>query len=240
MTLEEYIKMKTIETHINNIICETFKSLSDVYPKAGEKSHRANGKSRIIFPPYGDEKRDKELRFSEQELRFTFVEKFTEYCDNNKLNHLYSVETPTNDAYLFSEGEIVREIREEGENIKLPCIHNRGISANIDMVVHDENKHRICLIEFKANNPTPDEIEKDLVKLTNREEWDKVVKKPIPRYFIGMVKSSQPDETRESILGKIYDIRKKTKDERNSETVHIVFYNIDKDEMLFTEEFKFE
>ena len=78
------------------------------------------------------------------------------------------------------------------------------------------------------------------MKLTNREEWDKVVKKPIPRYFIGMVKSSQPDETRESILGKIYDIRKKTKDERNSETVHIVFYNIDKDEMLFTEEFKFE
>lgn len=232
--------MKEIESHINNIICETFKSLSEVYPNTGGESHAANGKSRIIFPPYGDEKKDKELRVSEQELRFTFVEKFTEYCNNNKLNYLYSVETPTNDTYLFSDGETVKEIKEKGENIEIPCTHKMGISANIDLVIHDENKHRLCLIEFKANNPNPDEIDKDLVKLTNREEYDKKSNKPIPRYFIGMVKSSQPNETRKSILEKIYKIKKKAKSKQNSETVHIVFYNIDNSEVLFTEEFQFE
>ena len=238
MSLEEYIRVKDIESHINNIICETFRSLSEVYPNADGESHTANSKSRIIFPPYGGEENG-ELRVSEQELRFTFVEEFREYCNDKKLNYLYSVETPTNKKYFFSDGETVKKIRKKGGKIEIPCIHNDGSSANIDFVIYDENRQRLCLIEFKANNPTSDEIEKDLVKLTNREEYDKVAKKPIPRYFIGMVKSSQPGETRKNILEKIYNIKKKTKDELNSETVHIIFYNIDKNEVLFTEEFKF-
>lgn len=233
MTLEDYIRMKDIESHINNIICETFRSLSAVYPKEKGKSNSANVKSRIIFPPYSgseDEKKRGELRVSEQELRFTFVEVFNEYCkktENEASELRYSVETPTNSRYRFKDTD-------------KPCIdETNGISGNMDLVIHDKSGERICLIEFKANNPEPKEMEKDLVKLTNKEEWDKIAEKPIPRYFIGIVKSSQPAGTRKNILEKIYNIKKKTKDELNSETVHIIFYNIDKNEVLFTEEFQF-
>ncbi len=232
MTLEDYIRMKDIESHINNIICETFKSLSEVYPNSDGESHTANSKSRIIFPPYSaseEEEKRGELRISEQELRFTFVEVFNEYCKKteNKVSNLrYSVETPTNSKYKFKDTDD-------------PCIDANGISGNMDLVIHDESGERLCLIEFKANNPEPKEIEKDLVKLTNCKEYDKVAKKPIPRYFIGLVKSTKPESTRKSILEKIYNIKKKTKDELNSETVHIKFYNIDKNELLFTEEFQF-
>lgn len=242
MFLNEYLKMKEIESHINNIICETFKSLYAVYPKAGGESRAANIKSRIIFPPYSGSKEEQdrgELRVSEQELRFTFVEKFAEYCDKKGLDYLYSVEKPTNKKYFFSDGDTVRTLRAKGEEIEIPCMHNNGSSANIDLVIHGSNGERLCLIEFKANNPAPDEIGKDLVKLTNKEEYDEVAKKPIPRYFIGMVKSSQPKETRENILEKIYNIKLKTKDELNSETVHIIFHNIHNNEVLFTDDFKF-
>ena len=236
MTLEDYIRMKEIESHINNIMCETFKSLSESYSQTKDVDNKIG---RMIFPTYGGDNNNEEVRVSEQELRFTFVEKFIEYCDKNKLEYFYSVETPTNDKYFFSEGKTVQELRKRNELIDVPCVHEAGISGNIDLVIHDENKHRICLIEFKANTPDEEDIEKDLVKLTNHKEYDKDDKKPIPRYFIGMVKSTQPTVTKNSIKEKLDKIKEKSKEERNKEKVHILFFNLIKEDILYEEIFEF-
>ena len=237
MTLEDYIRMKEIESHINNIICETFKSLSESYSQTKGVDNKIG---RMIFPTYGGDNNNEEVRVSEQELRFTFVEKFIEYCDKNKLEYLYSVETPTNDKYFFSEGKTVQELRKRNEQIDVPCVHEAGISGNIDLVIHDENKHRICLIEFKANTPDEEDIEKDLVKLTNHKEYDKDDKNTIPRYFICMVRSTKPQTTKESIEKKFNEIRNKIKDERNCENVYIEYFNLADGKILYDERFRFK
>lgn len=221
--------MNKIEEHIKNILRITIKHLRNIYPTEG-KYYIDDGPKRLIFPPYSDEERDGELRVSEQELRFTFVDVFNEYCripENNASDLRYSVETPTNGKYRF-------------KNTDAPQIDdNSGISGNMDLVIHDKNGERLCLIEFKANNPEPKDIEKDLVKLTNCEERDRETGKPIPRYFIGMVKSNQPKGTKKSIKEKLDKIRVKPKEERNKEKVHILFFNLIEEDILYEEIFEF-
>ena len=220
--------MNELEEHIKEILRITIKYLRDIYPTEG-KPFIDDGPRRLIFPSYSDEEKDGEFRVSEQELRFTFVDVFNEYCGdskNNVSNLRYSVETPTNGKYRF-------------KNTDDPHIDDSGISGNMDLVIHDKGGERLCLIEFKANNPEPKEIEKDLVKLTNCEECDRGTGKPIPRYFIGLVKSTQPERTKNSIKEKLDEIRVKPKDERNSEQVHVIFFNLGDNSILYKEYFKF-
>lgn len=220
--------MNELEEHIKKILRITIEYLRDIYPTEG-KSFIHDGPRRLIFPPYSDEEKDGELRVSEQELRFTFVDVFNGYCSdskNNVSNLRYSVETPTNGKYSF-------------KNTDDPHIDDSGISGNMDLVIHDKGGERLCLIEFKANNPEPKEIEKDLVKLTNCEECDIETGKPIPRYFIVLVKSTQPERTKDSIKNKLDEIRVKPKDDRNSEQVHVLFFNLIREEILYEEFFSF-
>jgi len=219
--------MITIESHIDRILKETFFRLYSCYPQIGKECLDNSNNTRLIFPPYGED-RNGEARVSEQELRFTFVEAFINHCKKcEEAEGLrYSVETPTNGKYRF-------------KNTDNPHIYDNGISGNMDLVIHDKDGERLCLIEFKANTPDPREIEKDLVKLTNCEECDRETGKPIPRYFIGMVKSTQPERTKNSIKEKLDEIRVKPKDERNSEQVHVIFFNLDDNSILYKEYFKF-
>ena len=219
--------MVKIETHVEKILKETFFRLYSCYPQIGKECLDNSNNTRLIFPLYGEDQNG-EVRVSEQELRFTFVEAFNNHCKKCKeaAGFLYSVETPTNGKYRF-------------KNTDNPHIDDNGISGNIDMVIHNNEGERLCLIEFKANNPKPKEIEKDLVKLTNYEECDREKGKPIPRYFIGMVKSTQPKRTKNSIKDKLDKIRVKPKDKRNSEKVHILFFNLTKEKVLYEEIFAF-
>ena len=82
------IKTEEIEKAVSVIIKKTFEKLVDIY--SSQKEHHdkeiiRGEKSRLIFPCYG-EHRDNEVRVSEQELRFAFVESLYEYCSGN--NHL--------------------------------------------------------------------------------------------------------------------------------------------------------
>lgn len=219
--------MIKIEQHIERILKETFSRLYSCYPQIGKECLDNSNNTRLIFPPYGEDQNG-EARVSEQELRFTFVEAFNNHCKKCEAaaEFRYSVETPTNGKYRF-------------KNTDSPHIDNNGKSGNMDLVIHDKGGERLCLIEFKANNPEPKEIEKDLVKLTNCEECDRETGKPIPRYFIGMVKSTQPESTKKSIKDKIDKIRVKPKDDRNSEQVYIIFFNLDDNSILYEENFKF-
>jgi len=103
-------------------------------------------RTKLLFPSY----RKGENRISEQEARFCFaaaVERGTEY--------LYSVETPTLETYSFTDG-------------------GGKISAQTDLTLWDlDGKAKEFDIEFKAHNPEPKSIEKDIEKLV-REKTDGV------------------------------------------------------------------
>lgn len=144
-----------VKKHIDNVIERTFKALLFIYDKCanGNKGKIPEElKSRIIFPKY----RNGQLRISEQELRFVFIEHLNLEIKGG-WNVFYSVETPTMDKYLFTDK-------------KKPCISQKGKSANFDLVIHDNKYNRIALLEFKANNTSKRDHLKDFVKLNNNVE----------------------------------------------------------------------
>lgn len=93
--------------HVKKIIAQTFEVIKKVYDtqkeEFGNSSEFCESGSRIIFPKYSGRYRNGETRISEQELRFIFVEQFNKYCKKNSWNAYYSVETPTEEKYIFLE-----------------------------------------------------------------------------------------------------------------------------------------
>lgn len=180
------MEKEEIKSRIDEIIERTFKTLKFVYDNQQENqkdknqvsSHlcqeNGNPESRLIFPKYSEKYRGGETRLSEQELRFLFVEQFNKYCSENKLKWYYSVETPTEFKYQFSD---------QGNKIEAQKSEN-GQSAMVDMSILEKKENgfeRIALIEFKALNPDASCFEKDFVKLDGE---------PVElTYFIMYVKS---------------------------------------------------
>ena len=186
-----------LHTCICEIADKSFKRLTDVY-KCNMEGKQSDV-SRLIFPRYRD---SNELRISEQELRFIFVEVFTQYCDEKGLELLYSIETPSLDKYDF-------------RNTPIPS--KDGQSAMFDLVIFDKNFTRRALIEFKANNADEKSHCKDIVKLNNiKEGADDVL-----RYFIEVVKNSN-DRTTDSLVRKF----------SNADSVIIKIYSLKKEEYL--------
>ena len=166
---------------IESIITMTFEAICRVYKTNREKSNSLSKEdSRIVFPL----KRSKEIRVSEQELRFVFVEQFNKYCTNakNNCNLFYSIETPTQKEYNFSNPN--------SKNQRSGCI---------DLVIFNSEGERICLIEFKANNPPIDNYKKDFAKL-DKEDVEL-------GYFIQIVENSETT-TVLNIENKIDDFKK--------------------------------
>ncbi|RHK48881.1 hypothetical protein DW064_06280 [Segatella copri] len=155
----------TDKERIEKIIKDTFDVIQKVYhtQREGDGNHKdfCESQSRIIFPKYSEQYRDSETRISEQELRFIFVEQFNKYCENNSWNAYYSVETPTEEKYVFSKEHIkVVPYKADGKE-------KTGQSAMIDLSIHNDKFDRIALIEFKALNPEESAFAKDFCKLSN-------------------------------------------------------------------------
>lgn len=181
MTNQEHQK------HIENVIKNTFEIIQDVYNHQKEGNKEGLGasskRSRIIFP-YSCERetRTRETRISEQELRFIFVEQLNKEIadEGNAWDVYYSVETPTKgDKYCFPQKEKPYYNLDKDKD-------GKGDSANFDLVIFDNTFQRIALIEFKANNPSEHDHQKDILKLNQREEFSKNTL----RYFIEIVKST--------------------------------------------------
>lgn len=157
--------MKQVKKHVEAIIGDTFTVLKDVYNnhKEGKKPWNYYVGSRIIFPQYGAH-RDNDIRISEQELRFVFVEQLNKYCldKTNDWDVLYSIETPTKKKYRFSS-------KINHGDVDVPRLDPNGQSASTDLTIHNNNGDRICLVEFKANTPDPSCYFKDFLKL-NKEK----------------------------------------------------------------------
>lgn len=170
----------TDKDHIENVISNTFAAIQTVYNNQINNTLKSSTRSRIIFP----HKRNGELRVSEQELRFVFVEQLNKEIQKYKWNVYYSVETPTINKYTFTG------VKEPSKSIE------NGRSGNIDLVIHDPSLNRIALIEFKANNPEEKKYAKDLVKL------DVDGKEAKYQYFIQIVKKAD-EATIKNIKDKI-------------------------------------
>ncbi len=164
-----------IRNIINEITSKTFEVLKKVYAyqKEGHEFTQGDNGSRLIFPHYSTVYRDGETRISEQELRFVFIEQFNAYCAENNLKLFYSVETPTEYKYTFTD----KNNPHKDEN---------GQSAMVDLCIHDEKLERIALIEFKALNPDEFCYEKDFCKLNE----EKGANPELETFFIMMVKKS--------------------------------------------------
>ena len=153
--------MEKIRIHIEKIIKETFDIIDELYNtnKEDSKGLFTSMRSRLVFPKYRDKDKvnnnTSNIRLSEQELRFLFVERFNKYCENGNIeaNLFYSIETPSEEPYKF------------GEESKEHC-KTGGMSAKFDMVIYNEKKERVCLIEFKNNSGDAGAHEKDLLKLS--------------------------------------------------------------------------
>ena len=140
-----------------DILILTFKELDIIYKSQVSLNSNSNSSSLLLFPKYRE---DDNIRVSEQELRFIFVEQFDQYCKMNNWNVRYSVETPTHKKYIFSNIK--------GENKPVPRIadnSDEGVSARFDVTINDEMGSILFPIEFKANNPDELSFKKDLFKL---------------------------------------------------------------------------
>lgn len=171
-----------LRDHIEKIIKETFDIIDNLYKENQEIGNGEfnSGSSRLVFPKY---RNNDKIRLSEQELRFLFVERFNKYCTEKKLNLFYSIETPSEESYDF------------GATPKKHCSANEGKSAQFDMVIYNESKERVCLIEFKNNSNNAGKHEKDFLKLS-------VEGKGRLCYFISLAESSNGGTLIQGIIPK--------------------------------------
>lgn len=178
-----------IKEHIKTIIDCTFKIIKNVYDYQQEISERTKGDfgSHIIFPKKRQEEaietKQDITRVSEQELKQIFIEQLNKEIEKG-WDVYYSVETPTEKKYRFKG----KDKPEQDES---------GRSANFDLVIHNNKFERIALIEFKANNPKPNDYLKDIVKLNEENYEGKVL-----RYFIQIVRNSN-DRTKDNLQEKM-------------------------------------
>ena len=183
---------------ILDIISEAFKHVKNAYDLSKEPNSSKD--SRLIFPKKRDESirvSEPNIRVSEQELRFAFVEEFLKYVKKKKKDWYYAVEVPTKIKYDFSDKKNPK-VAEEG----------KGKSASFDLAIYakgDNNFNLIALLEFKAGNPKKFDYHKDLVKLESEKGGDNEVL----RFFIEIVKNADKG-TLKNIESKLKDKRQQT------------------------------
>ena len=219
--VERELRIGMDTTTLDDICKKALGKLREAY--AIGQSHSCKKKSRLTmltFPKYSvlDERKTKsylgDLRISEQELRFAFIETFIEVCKRKGFS--YSIEAPTYDKYLISKGIVAT-----ANNIEdLPCISSIiGESASFDMVIY-KDEAIACLIEFKANNPSIKDYEKDFLKLSNPvEDWDDG--KSTPRRLLLQLLKSDNQRTLRSIENKIEKLSEKEKLTKGKKSVDV-------------------
>ena len=153
---------------IEDIIYKTFIEIDRVYQNSlniNETDIILSG-SRLVFPKYSSSNKSNpdKLRVSEQELRFAFVEIFSKKCEGTNSNYFYSIETPTEEKYIFSEKVMGKNYPRKADEEDLS--NKKGESARFDLTIYNSEHKRICIIEFKNNDSNPDNYKKDFLKLS--------------------------------------------------------------------------
>lgn len=101
------------------------------------------------------------IRFSEQEIKQIFIS----LIERKKNDYVYSVETPTKYRYRFS-GFMNKDYRPKVYD-NTEAGYSNAESARVDVSLYNniDSYPLLTHIEFKANQPTFNGIEKDLLKL---------------------------------------------------------------------------
>ena len=183
---------------IEELIVDTFNEIDKVYNNSlqKEKTDVVVSGSRLIFPKYSsaNQTNPDKLRVSEQELRFTFVELFSKKCEQQKADYHYSIETPTEMKYVFSEkvfsGKYLPR-KADGED--------KGKSARFDLTIYDSNLNAICHIEFKNNDSNYNNYEKDFLKLSTEGTG-------LLCYFIDLIESSDSGTLKNGIKPRLQKV----------------------------------
>lgn len=207
---------------IEQIIKATLQELSSIAHEDKAAVAVMKQDSRLIFP----KKRDESIRVSEQEVRFLLVREL----ELHKVDHgfYYSVETPTEGLYKFSEG---------GKIIDLKT--GLGQSANIDLTLYKRKDDsgggfvRKHLFEFKFGNENSHK--KDFVKLLFDTNG-------LYNFYINIVdvESLKKRNTLKSVERKyqeaITEINSKREKEKldNNSVLRIILYNVrDRNMMVY-------
>ena len=164
--------MEKFQEKLEKVIEKTFSILRENHSE-----------SRIVFPSY----RDSQRRVSEQELRFVFVEQVQNLL--KEYDYFYSVETPTNSKYVFSD-------KKKYVNPYVAIKLGSGRSASFDLSIVDKDGNTIAIIEFKAKSAASHEYAKDLCKLWNPKEESHY------KYFLNLFEKIEPD-TQKRFLEKL-------------------------------------
>lgn len=183
--------------NVDKLIVKTFKKAVNMMVENPNPELRKNSNSdfpppKIIYPCYSDG----EKRISEQEIKQLFIQTLIE-----EKNFYFSVETPTELKYKFSEDRKLID----------PLV-GIGESANVDLCLYkfeDSKFKRMHLIEFKFKNSAEHEIKKDFLKLFAEGSEQN-------NYFIHILDSANkgtlkkateqtPKEKRTSVLQKYYN-----------------------------------
>ena len=195
------------EDHLKIVIKNTFTAVSATYARKKEGAFTSCGVSRLVFPRKSAQSGG-DIRVSEQEVRFIFVEELVKYLatpDGEEWDVHYSVETPTVHNYAFPK------------NAK--PIHygtdKQGRSANIDLTIHDNTGMRVALIEFKHGHDFQ-AMNKDFLKLAKEPDAKY-------RYFIGLLSSSD-NTTVTRLQEKI-----QSKDSYLDENTRLIYYSLEHD-----------
>ena len=138
--------MKEVHPEISEACSRADEGLWAAFARSRGREAAGSPTGKLLFPEY----RGGDLRVSEQEARFAFVEALAAG------SLTFSVEAPTSKLYQFTG--------------KSP------LSAQTDLAIHDEAGGRICNVEFKAKGVSPSAekhfpIYKDLQKLMREPLW---------------------------------------------------------------------
>lgn len=213
-----------IKEFVENVISKAFDKVQRAYDNHKEYDAKKDSVSvsyedtAIVFPMYGEHiNLNDKTRISEQELRFAFVEAFNE--ENKDKKYYYSVETPTNSKYLFKGKNTPRII---------PRNKKGGKSGQFDLVIHDSNMNRRCLIEFKAGSPSEKGIKKDFLKLANKNENKDGT--DVQHYFIHMVTEYNVSKI-EGVLQAAAGVLKHAKEtQKEIESVNYILYSLNEND----------
>lgn len=163
----------------------------------------------IKFPKYYNGKNKGKTRVSEQELRFAMA-----YLFNNNIvklsneDYSFSIETPTENEYSFSKNKGGSDSNNKGQGKR---------SAQTDMTLYEGGKPKIN-IEFKANSPKQENLDKDIEKLlreNNRGAWCHILESANDRTWKRLLgkstKSGKPNQPGkfENAFNKVIKIKSK-------------------------------
>lgn len=157
------------------------KSIKKVIHLNYESEEPNNPEMRLIYPRYRED-RGGEKKISEHEIKQVLIQVLNE--EDNKHKFFYSVESPTENKYVFKSKEKCVNCfsntcpRMAGEN-------DRKVSGRTDLClykIHKKKFKKYALIEFKEDNPDNRGICQDFLKLAMELNYENSIDKK--GYFV--------------------------------------------------------